>query len=432
MSARRVWHWALLLAVALGSAFAARPALAHPTPGSWVFLDLALDGARLEQNVPLEELERALGRRLVQDGEPAASAVQRHAELLGAYAASHIGASSVDGGQAWQVTLRGVSGQAAADGPRALFVFELSAPPNGGASTLRLHDDVVAHQVVSHYTSVYVRSDWESGVRSAEPRLVGVIHAGRFDVTVPRHGSFGRGLRSVIGLGMEHIATGTDHLLFLFALVLVAPVLAVAGRWRAPATTRAALAGIARVVTAFSIGHSATLALGVLGGVTLAEKWVEPAIALSILVAAVHALRPLFPRREPLVAGLFGLVHGLAFATTLAEVELGRAQALWTLFGFNLGIELAQLGLLGLVLPWLLLLARGRGYGLFRVIGAGLAVALAGGWLLERTAGITSPFGAPLAWLEAHALALPFALALGACVARFALGPAPRVLEGVR
>ncbi|HTU63723.1 MAG TPA: HupE/UreJ family protein, partial [Polyangiales bacterium] len=249
-------------------------------------------------------------------------------------------------------------------------------------------------------------------------QLAGTIHAGHNEIPIARHGSFWRGLRSVVSLGMEHIATGSDHLMFLFALVLVAPVAAVSGSWSRRRTLREAGLTLAGTVTAFTLGHSLTLALGALGWVALPSTWVELAIAGTVLVTAVHALKPIFPGRELLLTAAFGLVHGLAFAGTLMGRDLGRSQALWTLVGFNTGIELAQLGLLFIVVPWVLLLARTRAYAGFRVLAASSAVLLALGWLFERATGQVSPTAAALAWLEAHPMPLLAALALGALLAR--------------
>ena len=118
-------------------------------------------------------------------------------------------------------------------------------------------------------------------------------------------------------LGARHIAEGTDHLLFLLALILPAPLVAAGGRWGGYAGGKTALRRIVKVVTAFTLGHSITLVFGALGWAPLPGAVVESAIALSILVSAVHALVPIFRGREVFIAGGFGLVHGLAFATTL-------------------------------------------------------------------------------------------------------------------
>ncbi|RZK63066.1 MAG: HupE/UreJ family protein [Hymenobacter sp.] len=113
-----------------------------------------------------------------------------------------------------------------------------------------------------------------------------------------------------------------------------------------------------RIVTAFTLGHSRTLLLGALGWVHLPSQPVEVLIAGASLVSAVHAWRPVFPGREGWVAAGFGLVHGLAFASKLAGLHLDAGRLGLSILGFNLGIELMQLFVLALTVPWLLLLSR--------------------------------------------------------------------------
>lgn len=387
-------------------------------PGSVAWIDFTVDGARIEQDVPIEELEHALKIPLLKEAESAEQVVVRHAPMLYRYATEHVFATAAGSGERWPARVLAVHGYAASDGARVRFQLALSAPQGQASGSLVLHDDMVAHEVVSHYIHVYVRSDWASGHTQAGERLAGTIHAGHNQLAIERTGSFWRGLHSVVSLGMEHIATGSDHLMFLFALVLAAPVAAESGSWSRRRTLRDAGVGIAGTVTAFTLGHSLTLALGAFSWVSLPSTWVELAIAGSVLVTAVHALRPIFPGRELLLTAAFGLVHGLAFAGTLLGRDVGRSQALWTLLGFNTGIELAQLGLLFCVVPWILLLARTRAYAGFRVLGASCAALLALGWLFERATGAASPTSVPLAWLEAHPLQLLAALALGTLLAR--------------
>lgn len=196
------------------------------------------------------------------------------------------------------------------------------------------------------------------------------------------------GLPSMFRLGMRHIAEGTDHLLFLIALLLPAPLLAVRSRWAATGGIRHSLVQIVRVVSAFTIGHSATLALGASGLVSLPNRAVEVLIAFSILVSAVHALRPLFPGREPAIAAGFGLVHGLAFATTLQNLGVGPWQRIASMLGFNLGIETMQLIVVGVILPSLLILSRTPAYTVFR-FGCALFAGFASlGWIIERLFGV--------------------------------------------
>jgi hypothetical protein len=131
-------------------------------------------------------------------------------------------------------------------------------------------------------------------------------------------------------LGVEHILTGFDHLLFVLALLF--------------------LVGFNRrllyTITAFTLAHSVTLALASLGLLTLRSPPVEASIALSIVLVAGEALHggPTFARRWPaLVAFLFGLVHGLGFAGALKEIGLPQQHLPVALLTFNVGVELGQL-----------------------------------------------------------------------------------------
>jgi HupE / UreJ protein len=185
-------------------------------------------------------------------------------------------------------------------------------------------------------------------------------------------------------LGMRHIAEGTDHLLFLLALLLPAPLIVRASRWGGFGGLRHSLLQILRVVTAFTLGHSITLALAALSVVQVPSRPIEVLIAVSILVSAIHALRPVFPGREAAIAAFFGLVHGLAFATTLGQLGLEGWDRVTGLLGFNLGIETMQLIVVAATMPSLILLSRTRAYGPLRIGGALFATLAAAGWVIER------------------------------------------------
>jgi hypothetical protein len=199
------------------------------------------------------------------------------------------------------------------------------------------------------------------------------------------------GFASIFRLGMRHIAEGTDHLLFLLALLLPAPLLALGSRWAGFAGARRSLFQILKVVTAFTVGHSITLALAALGLVRVPSRPIEVLIALSILLSAVHALRPLFPGREALIAAFFGLIHGLAFAATLEQLGLGRWERVAGILAFNLGIETMQLIVVAATIPSLVLMSRTRAYPFLRIGGALFAGVASVGWIAERLLGVHNP-----------------------------------------
>jgi hydrogenase/urease accessory protein HupE len=149
-----------------------------------------------------------------------------------------------------------------------------------------------------------------------------------------RRGS-GEVARAYVVLGVEHILTGVDHLLFVAGLLFL-----VGFRRRLIGT-----------ITAFTVAHSITLACSAFGWITLRSPPVEASIALSILLVASEALRErdTLARRLPaLVSFLFGLVHGLGFAGALKDVGLQQRHLPLALCCINLGVEIGQLAMVSL------------------------------------------------------------------------------------
>ncbi|MBH9576618.1 HupE/UreJ family protein [Inhella proteolytica] len=189
--------------------------------------------------------------------------------------------------------------------------------------------------------------------------------------------------------GMHHLVTGYDHLLFLLCLLLPA-VLArrrSAPGWKPLRRPGEALGAVLGIVSAFTLAHSLTLALAAYGRVQLLPQWIEPAIALSIVLAALDNLRPFLPGPRWGVALGFGLVHGFGFAGVLAELELPAGALAWALLQFNLGLELAQVGLVLLAMGLLWALRRWAGYPRWVLgLGSTLAAAMGSLWVVQRLA----------------------------------------------
>ena len=225
------------------------------------------------------------------------------------------------------------------------------------------------------------------------------------------------GFAGAFHLGLRHIAEGTDHLLFLLTLLLPAPLLGLAGRWKSRTTVRSSLTQILRIVTAFTLGHSLTLALSGFGLVRLPSQPVEVLIAVSILVSAIHAIRPLFPGREAIIAASFGPIHGLAFASALNELGVTGWYRLISVFGFNLGIEAMQLAVVAVTLPALLLLSCTRFYSAFRITSAGVACLASCGWIVERLLDQPNPISQGIERLAHHGVTLAMVLWVSSAVA---------------
>jgi len=212
--------------------------------------------------------------------------------------------------------------------------------------------------------------------------------------------------------------------MFLLMLLLTAPLAIRGGRWVASGSLGRSARRIVHVVTAFALGHSITLAAAALGVLRVPSRPVEILIGVSIAVAAVHALRPLIPAGEALIAAGFGLVHGLAFATLLGGLGLDRASTFSSLLGFNLGIELAQLLIVVLVMPSLYILSETRVGPAIRTSVAVFGLVAAVAWVLERAAVATNPLDPVTTALIAYPLLVAAGLAALAVTMRVTLGKA--------
>lgn len=197
-----------------------------------------------------------------------------------------------------------------------------------------------------------------------------------------------RELARYVGEGVWHIWGGYDHLLFLLVLLLPAVLVREEGRWVPVTGLRQALVNVVKIVTAFTVAHSITLSLAALGVVNLPSRLVEPAIAASIIVAAANNARPVVVERGWAIAFGFGLIHGFGFATVLEDLHLPRASLVRALVGFNLGVELGQLVVVGAFLPVAHALRRADFYrGPIVRWGSAGAALLAAWWMVERLGG---------------------------------------------
>ncbi len=188
-----------------------------------------------------------------------------------------------------------------------------------------------------------------------------------------------------VGEGVRHILTGYDHVLFLMLLLLPSVMRRSAGGWAPVPRLADAAWPVLGIVTAFTLAHSITLALAALGLVSLPAALIEPAIAATIVLAAIDNLRPVFGGRRVLVTFLFGLIHGFGFAGVLGELDLPAWQFAWALLQFNLGLELGQVAIV-LIAGGLLFYARKRRlYDALVIRSGSCAAMLIGGiWFIER------------------------------------------------
>ena len=315
----------------------ARYALAHPAPFS--YLDLHLDAAGVRGTLVVHDLDAAHDLGIPSADsllDPAVAA--SHREALIARLTPRL--TLVFDGQPVAVTWGALEVVPDRQSLRLAFTVSGGRP---GQVTVRAymfpHDPI--HQT---FINIYEETALKHQAILDATRQTADYYAG----TVQGRLSV---VRTFVASGIEHILIGPDHILFLIGLLLLGGT----------------LKRVAVIVTAFTVGHSITLSLAALDLVSPPAQFVEPLIALTIVVVGadnVLVLRgkgavagPTTDIRAWLAAG-FGLIHGFGFAHVLKEFGLPQAVLGWSLFAFNVGVEVGQLLIVGVVASLLLLVRR--------------------------------------------------------------------------
>ncbi|MFV0458067.1 MAG: HupE/UreJ family protein [Actinomycetales bacterium] len=351
--------------------------------------------------VALQPLDLAYHTTLAEEAarDGAQATIDRHATALTTLFEKGVQVRSATG-QAWQVQIESLTAGMDQDQDAVHAVLVARAPE--AAATAQLTWQVVIDRVVTH--TVYVGGVDAAGNTELIAELTRAEPSTELTVQQPA-GPVGAG--TLVVAGFDHFREGPDHLLFL-CLVALGAACTHASQVRRPSTTSATPSPptpqpgeprnprwirlgwhLALLTLAFTVGHSISLAIAALGLLTVPTRWVETAIAVTIVLAALHAARTTLGLRSQVWVTLcFGLIHGFGFAGTLQSLALdGRALVL-PLLGFNLGLEVAQLTALALTLPSIVVLA--RSVVATRVL-AGIVGLVALGWIIERALAATNP-----------------------------------------
>jgi hydrogenase/urease accessory protein HupE len=339
--------WARALAAVAAVALAFGAAVAHQG-GTTGHATISISGqsVRYALSLPAEGLGDA-----TRDLRELAAAVARHVTIEG------------DGAACSAVPAETRPPSAGRASIEVVVLYACAAP----IRNLSIRDGSDAFLGVDHHTIADIQ--WPGGARQV------IFEKGQRQASIAITGDAAAERGSAnqflfyLGLGVEHIIGGIDHLLFLLALLALATSL-----WQT-----------VKIVTAFTVAHSITLSLAALGMVNVPSSIVEPLIAASIVWVAVENLvAPAGAARRWVIAGVFGLIHGLGFASALGDLALPRDVLLRALVGFNIGVELGQLAFVAVVMPPLVWASRpGRLPRLPQTLS--VIVALVGAvWLVER------------------------------------------------
>ncbi len=191
---------------------------------------------------------------------------------------------------------------------------------------------------------------------------------------------------SFVREGVWHIWMGLDHILFLMCLVLPAVYQRRRGSqvsWQAADSMRDVSIEVFEIVTAFTLAHSITLVISAAGLVRLPSRFVETAIALSVVAAAVNNLLRTIDARWA-VAFALGLLHGFGFSSVLIDLGLPSRELIGALLGFNVGVELGQAAIVLALLPLLYLIRRTYAYQGLLWAGSGTVAIVAAIWSYQR------------------------------------------------
>ena len=377
---RRLRRFITLCTVLVAGLLWAGSACAHKASDSYLWL--RVDGGEVsgQWDIALRDIEVVLGLDADGDGEIRWGELRRRHEALAAWALS---ALSLERAGRCHLTVTGHEVDEHTDG--AYAVLKLAGRCPGSSGPLVLDYRLLLEVDTLHRGLLKLDLD---GVAQAAVLVPGQ--------TPPAFGAAPPGplasMAAFLVQGVWHIWIGLDHILFLLALLLPAVLVRRAGRWVGVSGFGAAARDVVAVVTAFTAAHSITLSLAALGWVSLPSRWVESAIAASVVLAAANNLRPVIGGRRWMVAFGFGLIHGFGFASVLSDLGLPAATLAWSLAGFNIGVELGQLAIVAVFLP----LAYGlRHTGLYRLGiftgGSWAAMVLAALWFVQRAFDVSWP-----------------------------------------
>jgi hypothetical protein len=361
--------WGLLfLCLAAGA-----PAWAHKSSDS--YLSLRVAGAEItgQWDIALRDLDDAVGVDLDLDGRVTWREVEGRTQDIAAYALSRLALTNE--GKACPLEHSGTLIDQHSDGGYVVLKLKAVCPAAVGA--LEITYSLLFDIDSQHRGLLNLQRDGRTStlVFSPEQRTL--------QATTARAAA--TGFLSYIREGIWHIWSGYDHILFLLALLLPSVLLRTPRGWKPAPSFRTAVIAVLKTVTAFTVAHSITLSCAALGVIAVPSRLVESTIAASVVIAALNNVVPLFRDRTWMVAFAFGLVHGLGFANVLFELGLPRDALYAALIGFNVGVEIGQLAIVGVFLPVAYALRPTRLYSrVIMVGGSACIIILAAGWFVER------------------------------------------------
>lgn len=358
---------ALAALAVVGSWWLASPAAAHKPSDAQ--LRLAVDGATItgRLDVAVRDLDGALGLDADGDGALTWAELSRGAPRITAYLQARL--------------MIGADGAPCAHQLGAAALAELSDGAYWAVPVSARCGEPVRSLDVA-YGLLFDLDSMHRGLVHVAGQTVIVRDARPIRIALDAGTSVG----SFIKEGVAHIWMGLDHILFLLCLILPAVFQRRTQRWRAADSLRDVCREVFEIVTAFTLAHSITLVISAIGLVALPSRFVETAIALSVVAAALNNLLRTIDARWA-VAFALGLLHGFGFSSVLLDLGLPSHELIGALLGFNLGVELGQAAIVVALLPVLFWIRRTVAYQALLWAGSGAVAVIALVWSYQRCFG---------------------------------------------
>ncbi len=347
------------------------PAYAHKPSDSYLTINVAGDKVDGQWDIALRDLDVALNLDQDGNGELTWDEVRSQHGAISAYALGRL--TLANGDQACVLTAGEQLIDNHTDGAYTVLRFSAACP--GKLEALGIGYRLFAELDPQHKGLLKLVSGGATSTAIFSPDK----SQQTLSVSVPSRWTQ---FADYVKHGVWHIWIGFDHILFLLSLLLPA-VLLLKGSQQEQ-TFRAAFIDVLKVVTAFTLAHSITLTLASMQVIALPSRWVESAIAASVVVAALNNIFPLFRGHRPHAAFAFGLLHGFGFASVLADLGLPQGALALSLAGFNIGVELGQLAIVAVFLPLAFLARKTWFYKQLMTTGSALIAVVAALWLFER------------------------------------------------
>jgi hypothetical protein len=367
MTGTRFFIWVLFLLLSL-------PVYAHKPSDSYLTLKVNENTIDGQWDIALRDLELAIGLDQDGNGELTWNEVRSKHDDIAAYSLSRLNLSAGQSQCAARATEHLIDHHT--DGAYAVLRFSAECPQT--IDDLAVHYNLLFDLDPQHKGLLKLQTSEHTSTAIFSPernrQQFDALKAGRFEQFI-----------EYLKHGVWHIWIGFDHILFLISLLLPAVLVLSNKKWQSSESFKASFIDVLKIVTAFTIAHSITLSMAALGLVQLPSRWVESAIAASVIIAALNNLFPVLHRGRWIAAFVFGLIHGFGFASVLADLGLPQSALVLALVGFNVGVELGQIAIVAVFLPAAYALRRTSAYRYVMLNGGSIVIVLiASVWLVER------------------------------------------------